>query len=215
LLGEDAALVGWLNERGIPFSQTSGQESGTAGEIVLVVSSPHGSAPSAMFDQLSQRADDGSTVIFLTPEFFRAPDGKGWLSAGELATIAGLRHAGEPIDAWGTAHPILDNLEGCGLLDDRIFRELLPLVAFVDLDAGGQIVAAAHLSRIHPDEYRSGVLLSVHAHGTGRIVLSAFRILENLGLDAAAERLFMNLLHAAAATESTTLDTSSNTSRSI
>jgi hypothetical protein len=194
LVGEDAILIGWLSERGIQFSQAGMHEPGTPGEVVLVVASPAESAPSAMFDQLTHRAEQGSTVIFLTPEFFRAPDANGWLSAGELATIAALGLAGQPIDAWGTAHPILEGLGARGLLDDRIFRDLLPLTGYVDLDAGSQIVAAAHLTRIHPDEYRSGVLLSVSDHGAGRVVLNALRILENLGLNPAADRLLLNLL---------------------
>ncbi len=101
--------------------------------------------------------------------------------------------------AWGINHPILDGLGAQGLLDDRIFARLLPLTGFVDVDAGGQIICAAHLCRIHPDEYRSGVLLSVHDHGAGSIVLNALQILENLGVDPAADRLLPNLLRFAAA----------------
>jgi hypothetical protein len=150
------------------------------------------------FDALMHRAEQGATVIFLNSEFFLASDAGGWLSVGELATIAALRLPGESIDAWGVEHPIFAGVSGPGLLADAMFAQLLPDHAFVDLDAGGQILAAAHRSRMHPDEYRSGVLLSVHEHGAGRIILNTFQILENLGSDTAADRLLLNLVRYAA-----------------
>lgn len=195
LLGEDPKLAAWLNNWGIPFSSTTArQSSGKAGEVLLVGMAPEEVDAASTFDLLIKRADEGSTVIFITPEFFRARDTGGWLTAGELATIASLRAPGQSVDAWGNPHPILDGLGTRGLLDDRIFRELLPMSAFVDVDAGGQIIAAAHVCRSHPDEYRSGVLLVEHACGAGRIILNALRIHENLATDAAADHLMLNLL---------------------
>jgi hypothetical protein len=197
LVGEDTALIGWLNHRDIAFSQQSRPESGKPGQVVLVATCPPDSAPSSLFGQLADCADAGSTVVFLTPDFFRATDLQGWLPAGELATIGTLRAADDSIDAWSTNHQIFQGLSGPGLLDDRIFADLLPLLGFVDLDAGGQIVSAAHVIRFHPDQYRSGVLLSVHKHGAGKIVLNALRIVENLGINPAADHLLMNILRCA------------------
>jgi hypothetical protein len=45
-----------------------------------------------------------------------------------------------------------------------------------------------------PTGYDAGVLLAAYRHGAGRIVLNTFRILENLGKNPAADRMFFNLL---------------------
>jgi len=192
---EDPTLSAWLSQRRIAFTVASARHrSVTPGEIILAVAPAERSTVSDSFGALVERADAGATVIFLTPDFFRAPKNGGWLPAGEIAAISSLRHKSEPIDAWAVAHPVFEGLGSAGLLDDRVFRDLLPVTAFMDVDAGGQILAAAHRCRLHPDEYRAGVALAIHEHGKGRIVLNAFRILDNLGADAAADQLLLNLL---------------------
>jgi hypothetical protein len=191
---EDPTLSAWLSQRGIAFTLANAHRSATAGEIILAVAPSKRSTVSDSFGALAERAEAGATVIFLTPDFFRAPNNGGWLPAGEIAAITSLRQKHEPIDAWGIAHSVFDGLSAAGLLEDRAFRDLLPVAAFIDVDAGAQILAAAHLCRVHPDEYRSGVALAIHEHGAGRIVLNSFRILEHLGADAAADHLMLNLL---------------------
>jgi hypothetical protein len=191
LLGEAPTLKEFFTHHGIDFSSGDPQTAEREREIIVAVMPPPDTPATEAFDRLADRAQRGATVLFISPEFFRAPDGS-WLPAGELATVVALRLPGEPIDAWATNHSIF--AQGSGLLDDRIYRELLPLSAFIDLDPGGEVISAAHLCTIHPDQHRSGVLLSIHPHGEGRIILSAFRLIENLGLDPAADRMLLDLL---------------------
>jgi len=197
LWGEHEALTRWLSVRSIHCSPAGGAGPGSLGEVVLVMPATEEMQPAAAFDALLRRAKQGSTIVFLTPDFFRRADTGAWLPVGELATIAALRNSGQPMDAWAVDHPIFTGLRGPGLLPDAVFRNLLPLHAFVDLDAAGQVLAAAHLCRMHPDEYRSGILLSLHEHGAGRIILNAFPIVETLGSDAAADLLLLNLIQCA------------------
>jgi hypothetical protein len=194
LWGRNEELAQWLSHRGIDHAVARNAQPGAPGEIVLVVAQPTDGQAAAEFDALTRRADHGSTIVFLTCDFFHGRDSTSWLPIGELATIATLGSSGDSLDAWAISHPIFAGLSGAGLLPDAAFRNLLPRCGFVDLDAAGQIVSAAHLCRMHPDAYRSGVLLSIHEQGAGRIVLSAFHLLENLLTDAAADCLLLNLI---------------------
>jgi hypothetical protein len=191
---DDPTLSAWLSQRGIAFTVANAHRSVTPGEIILAVAPGARSSAADGFAALAERAEAGATVIFLTPDFFHSPKNGGWLPIGELASVSSLRSRSEPIDVWAVAHPAFEGLSTAGLLDDRAFGDLLPVTAFIDVDAGAQILAAAHICRMHPEEYRSGVVLAIHEQGAGRIVLNAFRILENLGVDAAADQLMMNLL---------------------
>ena len=96
LIGEHVSLIGWLNQHGIPFARVDRlHEPGIPGEVVLITTSPADSDPSEIFDQLMKRAERGSTLIFLTPEFFRATRyerlASGWRTRHDLDHKAGGR----------------------------------------------------------------------------------------------------------------------------
>jgi hypothetical protein len=76
-------------------------------------------------------------------------------------------------------------------MDYTFYRETIPRLGWVGLDAPKEAVAGA----IHASPaYQSGLMLSVHKLGEGSIVLNTLLIRETLGKNPVSERLLRNLL---------------------
>jgi hypothetical protein len=81
-------------------------------------------------------------------------------------------------------------------MDYIFYREVISGERWMMLDASAETVAASINTSLG---YDAGTLLSVHALGAGRFVLSTLAIRPNLGTSPPAERLLRNLLRYAAA----------------
>ena len=100
-----------------------------------------------------------------------------------------------PKDDWAKKHPIFDGLPCGQIMDHGFYRDIIPDLAWVCQDVPAEVVAAAiNTSR----EYKSGLLVSVHDFGSGRIILNTLLIRENLGKNPIAEQLLRNMLNYAA-----------------
>lgn len=104
--------------------------------------------------------------------------------------VNGLYHR----DDWVRRHPVFEGLPAGGLMDWTFYRTIAPV--------GGKCLMGSDA----PDEavcggintccgYRSGLYLGVWNLGSGRFIVNALNIRENLGSDPVAERLLRNLLN--------------------
>jgi hypothetical protein len=95
-------------------------------------------------------------------------------------------------------HPVFDGLPA-GALMRQPYRNVVPAVTFVeasDEDIAGSFdtrpIAAGHAAD-PPEWWGSDILVA--RYGSGRLVFTHVRVLEHLGKDPLADRIFVNMLH--------------------
>ncbi len=108
---------------------------------------------------------------------------------------------GEAMGVWHYVklHPVFEGLPSRCLMDGT-YANLVPPKTFAesgDEDICGAfdlLPAASGLDKITPDAPWWGDNLLVRRYGSGRIIFTHLRVLENLGDDPLADRLFVNML---------------------
>ena len=197
LWGGDPGLSQWLHEHDTA-TRPFGAEDATRHEVILVGDQPPAGDRAAAFAALNQRVEQGATAIFLCPSVFAdGANPAAWLPSSAKGALVGLNSWLYLMDAWGKDHPIFDGLPSNGLLDYVYYREIIRDTAFAFDQPPAEAVAGGIEAAVN---YSSGLLLSVHNHGSGRFILTTLLIRENLGAHPAAERLLRNMLRYAAST---------------
>ena len=191
LWGDDPELAQWLGAHGIvtqPYSATGGG----AHDVILVGAAPPAGDHAAAFAELTARIDQGATAIFLSPGVFAdAGNPTAWLPPSAKGTLGSLNSWLYLMDAWGKDHPLFEGLPAGGLLDYVYYRELIRDIAFNFEAPPAEAVAGGIEAAVN---YGSGLLISVHEQGQGRLILNTLLIREHLGTHPAAERLLRNML---------------------
>ena len=197
LWGEDPELAQWLSAHGIA-TQPFAADGETNHDVILVGAAPPAGDHATAFKALMDRIETGATAIFLSPDVF-AEGGNpvAWLPSGAKGAHTSLGSWLYLMDAWGKDHPIFDGLPSKGLLDYVYYRELIRDTVFAFEQPPAEAVAGGINAAL---DYRSGLLVSVHRQGAGRMILNTLLIRENLGTHPAAERLLRNMLRYAAGT---------------
>jgi hypothetical protein len=113
-------------------------------------------------------------------------------------------------DRWAKSHPIFNGMPAGGMMDYRYFRNIISqdalsqeysIVAndgysyderYSELNYPAETVCGA--TRIC-NNYCSGIHLGVWDFGHGRFIVNTLHIIENLGKDPAADRLFCNMIN--------------------
>jgi hypothetical protein len=190
LWGEDDKLAKWLKEHQLGARPFDPAVQPTR-EVILAGAKPPPGGAQAWRDLVRHLAR-GSTAVFLSPELFKKGDNPvGWLPLANKGSLSGLPRWLYLSDDWAKSHPIFEGLPCGGLMDYTYYRHLLPNSGWVGQDLPAEAVAGAIGTSLG---YSSGLMVSVHSLGAGRLVLNTLRIRENLGADPAAERLLRNLL---------------------
>jgi hypothetical protein len=118
-----------------------------------------------------------------------------WLPLARKGTVAPIAGWLYLKDEWAKRHPIFEGLPSGGLMDYAYYREIIPDLVWQGQDPPSEAVAGAIKAS---QDYDSGLMVSVHDWGAGRLVLNTLRIRENLSGNPAAERLLRNMLRYAA-----------------
>ena len=190
LWGEDAELVNWLADQGIPHREFNSEQ--TDREVLLMGENPPTSPESRPFRELARHLARGSTAIFLSPRIFaNGDDSTARVPLPQKGAFKSLASCVYHKDDWAKRHPIFDGLPAGGLLDYEVYRQVVSNIAWVGEDPQAVVVAAAVHSA--PD-YASGSLVSIHEFGAGRFILNTLCIRENLGGDPVADILLRNLI---------------------
>ncbi|MCP4641087.1 MAG: glycoside hydrolase family 2 [bacterium] len=198
LWGQDPGLAQWLEDHGIR-ARLSSTEGDPVGEVILVGEGTPAGDRAAAFADLSRRVEEGATAIFLSPGVFAEGDNPvAWLPSAAKGSLVSLNSWLYLMDAWGKNHPVFEGLPSNGLLDYVYYREIIRDTAFVFDEPPAEAAAGGIEAAVN---YSSGLLVSVHDSGAGRLVLNTLLIRENLGTHPAAERLLRNMLRYAAGSE--------------
>ena len=194
LWGDDPDLKRWLDGHGVRTRVWA--EAPSSGREVLLIGANPAAGSEAAWRDLAGRIARGATAVFLSPAVFREGDDPvarlPLEPKGTLAPIQGWLYLK---DEWAKSHPVFDGLPAGGLLDYSFYREIIPDLVFAGQDVPEEAVAGAIKAS---QDYASGLMVSVHKLGAGRIILNSLLIRENLGLHPAADRLLCNLLNYAA-----------------
>jgi hypothetical protein len=198
---DDPELTSWLTQHGI---RTRPYQAGPirGREVILVSAQARDQGSLEAWRDLAAHIAQGSTAIFLVPEVFRRGDAAlGWLPLahkGDLSMVHEYTFPQVyPKDEWAKRHALFDGLPCGGLMDFTFYREIIPERRFAGQDTPDEAVAGSFRTS-HPGAYACDTMLAVHALGSGRFVLNALRVREELGHDPAAERLLRNMLRYAA-----------------
>ncbi len=95
-------------------------------------------------------------------------------------------------------HPYFQNLP-TGMMNWEYYRHIVCSAYFVPEDgAPAQDVSSICFTTGEPcaSGYKGGMTLCSYPAGCGKLILSAYRLLENLNINPAADRLFLNILSA-------------------
>ena len=200
--GMEEHHVAWLARHGVvcrPFNANSA----SAPEIILVGNQFANAPESSDWLKLAQHVARGSTAVFLNPAVLARGEQKtGWLPLKEKGTCTGsvdwLYHK----ECVTKRHAVFAGLDGAGIMDWEYYNDVISRQVFQGQSAPDEVYAASFATGVcgQPnvsDGYMSGILLSNHRLGNGRVMLNSFRVLETLDANPAADRLLLNLIQEA------------------
>lgn len=195
VFGLDSTTKSWLGTSEVPVSELPDHFTEHAG-IILVGDFAGSEMTNANWKTLMRHAAAGSTVIFLSPLIWRrGNDSMGWFpfpNKGRCYTFTDwLYHK----DCVAKEHAYFEGLGPKGIMDIDYYGQVIPDMLFDGQDASDEAVAAAFAVG-YPCKtgVAAGLLLGTYAFGAGRLVLNSLRILPQLGVNPAAERLLANVI---------------------
>lgn len=144
---------------------------------------------------LAQVREGAVAVVFGPPDDWN--DLTGEIEGLPRATSRDAYNAPAPVLHYTKLHPVLEGLPARGFMRQP-YRNVLAPKTFAE--HGDEVFCGTWDSRalIHPindeDATPWGTDILVQKYGTGRIIFTHLRVLEHLGEDPAADRLFVNLV---------------------
>ncbi len=191
--GYDASMERWLNASSIEcefFSKTLPVD---IPRVILVLHESLQPIPAAM-DDLVERIEQGSRVLFLSPNIFGNEQGAASLiPVKRKGFIDEITNKVYHPDYWNKNHPIFNGMPSGSLMDWIYYRELLHKVqSFRDIETPDEVLAAANDVSTN---YQSGILIGQYRLGQGEFILNALRIGDYLGIVPQAELLLRNVLN--------------------
>ncbi len=206
----DGALGEYLLARDLDFAPFS---AGTARhQPTLINLNGWDGEPQSIFTELENWVKEGGTAVFLNapPEVVLKNNGKShlwrFLEKDILLPFAVSYFTGKglwtPCSHVVRNHPVYDGLPSACLMGQE-YRNVVPRWSMVTPETdwiSGNISYGWYAGLKHKQNY-TGVTAALHGadvtqvpYGEGRYILCTHRIVENLGKDPLAERLFSNLL---------------------
>ena len=212
LWGIDPKVANWLKARNVTCSSFA-MSPPNRREIILVGDISKASSSAAEWIELARRIAGGSVALFLSPEAFRREkDPVGWLPL----TTKGMHPTFPDVSIYHSEcvaknHFIFEGLQARGIMNWDYYGTVIPHSHFQGQDTPDDVVAVSFAvghGNVRPSGYSSGVLAGSYRcsafpengrlMGAGMFVINAFRILENIDLHPAADRMLLNLINYAA-----------------
>jgi hypothetical protein len=124
--------------------------------------------------------------------------GSAWLPLANKGKCTKLGEFGDWLyhkECVAKPHPIFNGLPGRGIMDWNYYGQIIPHHIYSGQDTPDDVAAAAFAVGF-PDQggFVSGLLVGTYRFGAGRFILNTLRILENLDLNPAADRLLLNMI---------------------
>ncbi len=197
LLGLNEKAEHLLKSRNIVY-QSFDKLKGDSGNLILVGNLSVSEFLADDWKNLYKYIALGNTAIFLSPAAFkRGDDSSDWLpfeNKGKCNWFFDWLYHKECV---ATEHPYFSGMQCNGILDNDYYGRVIPNHLFCGQDKPDEVISVAFAVG-YPgitDGYISGILLGAYKLGAGKIVINTFNILENLGLNPAADRLLLNMIH--------------------
>jgi hypothetical protein len=198
LWAADSVLSNWLTQKGIPY-QSFDKNAPLGSQSVILAGMNRPSFTQSAFDDLMERVEAGSVVIFLCPQIFASGSDTSYYvpltNKGSLNDLTGGWVF--PKDDWAKNHPIFQNMPSGNVLDYTYYREIIPSSVWVGQDTPYEAVCGG-INTAGSFAYQSGMSLAVHRKGAGAFIINALLIRDNLGSVPAADRLLRNMIRYAA-----------------
>lgn len=207
--GNDSLLTRALRRIGISTAPLR-LDKGAPRQLILV--SGNTAPDSTEMLRIAEQAARGGAVIFLKPSVLKRGDlSTGWLPLKNKGIIQPVDHVAGyyRADRWAKKHPVFDGLPSGGMLNNKIYRNVIAVQALCqEYNVSAKPVhtwTEVSAPLVYPDEticgatrishnYCSGVQIGSWTFGEGKFLVNTLLLLENLGSDPAADRLFSNLL---------------------
>lgn len=194
-------LAKWLGTRGAEVKRFEPGQSPEQRELILVQGAGALGDASA-YRALLTRVARGSTAIVLTPgalvdtkrqtrRHLRELDYLPW---PEKVRIGNPPGGWEGHDKVLKRHPVFAGLPNGCLVDMTFYRDLISPDWFIlpkSVDSLAEVIVPCFIIK---GNYSSGAVMAAMPFGEGKIILSSFRLLENLGRHPAADRIVLNQL---------------------
>ena len=204
--GIDDRVQKWLGLHGITCRRFRRVAPDTK-EVILVGDLANMQTGVDDWRNLLQRIQRGSTALFLSPlGFTRGEDAVGWLPLANKGRCYKFHDWLYHKECVAKLHPIFHGLQSKGIMDWDYYGQVIPHHLFDGQDVPDDVAAAAFATGYScPGGYASGILFGTYSFGQGRFCLNTFRVLENVDIDPAADRLLLNMIDYARRTTSGSL----------
>ena len=186
--------MSWLAAHGL--DTVAGEEALT--DVGLVLVGHAGELDADHWQALNEAVDRGATAVVLSPwELIEPGQTSVALPLGVPVSCTSFHDWLYHKECFARREDFVDGLPGPGLMHWRYYGEVLPR-HLLDGDAEDVVAFAIAIGFPCPGGYTSGLLAASFRHGSGRLVVSTFDLLDHLGSSAVADQLTANLLRFAA-----------------
>jgi hypothetical protein len=191
LCGIAARTEDWLARHGVACRRMS--DPAPERREVLLVGDPSAlSGDSGGRTELARRIARGGVAFFLSPHEDADP---GWLPLEKKGRCRPFHDWLYHKECVARRHPVFDGLPGAGILDWYYWGPLVPRLVFEDQADPDEVIAASFAAGYNTaGGYAAGVLMGAYRFGSGRFLLNAFPVLENLDAVPAADRMLLNMI---------------------
>jgi hypothetical protein len=182
--------LNWLEEQGLD----TGRGAEALNNFALLLVGHTGELDEDNWRSVSAAVDRGATAVVLNPWELIAPgESSVALPFATPISCTSFRDWLYHKECFATEPALVEGLAVPGLMDWRRFGPVLPR-HLLQGDADKVAAFAAAVGFPCPGGYASGLLAASFRQGAGRVVVSTFDLLANLGSLAVADQLTANLL---------------------
>jgi hypothetical protein len=196
LWGIDQQVVEWLTAHGLTCRALTRQVPNQP-EVVLVGKPADTETNALLWESLTIRLNQGSTVVFLSGQTFqKSKAAMNWLRVKKKGNCRTFHDWLYHKECVAKRHPVFDGLPHPGIMDWDYYGPVIPREVFEGMDTPTETIAAAFATGYsgYPRGYGSSLLIAAYKSGKGRLILSTPYVLENIDLHPAADRLLVNLI---------------------
>ncbi|HEX4212462.1 MAG TPA: glycoside hydrolase family 2 TIM barrel-domain containing protein [Candidatus Dormibacteraeota bacterium] len=185
-LGLTGAERGWLEDHGVAC------RAGIDADLILV-GGDVGADRTALSGTLRDAVEMGATAVLLAPQQLVDEESRLLLLPGVSCT---------PVHDWlyhsecvGFRDPLFSGLQTGGILDWYLYGQAMPRhLLGGDVEPVEIAAASFTVGQVVRGGYRGGLSAATYGLGKGRVLVSTFRILEELDHNPAADRMLMNII---------------------
>ena len=208
LWGIDSKTETWLHLQGVNTTKFEDPAHDNR-EVILIGDSIELADDTNGWIELARRIAQGSTAVFISPKAFirkidqQEPDPVGWLPLENKGRCYDFHDWLYHKETVGKYHPIFKGLPSKSILDWDYYGQVISHTIMEGQDTPDDTAAAAFAAgycngTATNTGYECGTVICSYNFGSGRFIINALSILDNLDKNPAADKLLLNLINHAA-----------------